>query len=69
MKNQYFADVNDYFKYGLLRCFAHAEFRLGVCWMLTPDDRGPDGRKTKYLSQRQTWGNTTHTSLTSLTLP
>ena len=44
MKNQYFGDVNDYRKYGLLRVFANqAAFNIGVCWMLTPDDERRDG--------------------------
>ena len=55
MKNQYFGDVNDYVKYGLLRCFASEGFRVGVLWMLTPGDGRPDGRKTKYLSQPEKW--------------
>jgi hypothetical protein len=55
MKHQYFGDVNDYVKYGLLRCFAAAGFRVGVLWMLTPEDGRPDGRKTKYLSRPEKW--------------
>lgn len=55
MKHQYFGDVNDYVKYGLLRCFAEAGFRVGVLWMLTPKDGRPDGRKTKYLSRPEKW--------------
>jgi hypothetical protein len=56
MKHQYFGDVNDYVKYGLLRCFAEAEFRIGVCWMLTPpDDKRRDGRKVGYLSRPDKW--------------
>lgn len=55
MKHQYFGDVNDYVKYGLLRCFAEAGFRVGILWMLTPDDGRPDGRKTKYLSRPELW--------------
>jgi hypothetical protein len=55
MKHQYFGDVNDYVKYGLLRCFADAGFRVGVLWMLTPEDGRPDGRKTKYLSRPEKW--------------
>lgn len=55
MKNQYFGDVNDYVKYGLLRCFAETGFRVGVCWMLTPEDQKPDGRKMKYLSEPRKW--------------
>ncbi len=50
MKNQYFGDVNDYRKYGLLRALsANGGLRIGVCWMLTPKDKRPDGRKTEYL--------------------
>lgn len=55
MKNQYFGDVNDYRKYGLLRCFAHAGLRVGLCWMLTPDDASPDGGKTGYLRSPHVW--------------
>src|SRR5437667_9548994 len=55
MKNQYFGDVNDYLKYGLLRCFANAGLRIGVCWMLTPDDGRSDGRKITYLSDAENW--------------
>jgi hypothetical protein len=58
MKNQYFGDVNDYRKYGLLRLLSgEGGIRMGVCWMLTPDDEGPDGKKTHYLddSKRTKW--------------
>jgi hypothetical protein len=55
MKNQYFGDINDYLKYGLLRCFANANLRIGVCWMLTPDDGRSDGRKIGYLSNPERW--------------
>jgi len=58
MKNQYFGDVNDYRKYGLLRLLSReGAIRTGVCWMLTPDDEGPDGKKTHYLgdSKRAKW--------------
>ncbi len=55
MKHQYFGDVNDYVKYGLLRCFATEGFRVGVLWMLTPENGRPDGRKTKYLSRPEKW--------------
>jgi hypothetical protein len=54
MKNQYFGDVNDYCKYGLLRLLAgDGSLRTGVCWMLTQDDNGPDGKKTEYLKDDQ----------------
>lgn len=56
MKNQYFGDVNDYRKYGLLRKLVEpGRIRVAVCWMLTPDDAGPDGRKTRYLDQPERW--------------
>jgi hypothetical protein len=46
MKNQYFADVNDYTKYCILRQFWNSP--KIIYWMLTKDDKGPDGRKLKY---------------------
>jgi len=55
MKHQYFGDVKDYLKYGLLREVTRSELKLGVCWMLTPDDTSSDGRKTGYLSAPSTW--------------
>jgi hypothetical protein len=56
MKNQYFGDINDYFKYGVLRLLAGAErLSVGICWMLTPDDRGTDGRKTRYWNDPVQW--------------
>lgn len=50
MKDQYVGDINDYIKYSLLRALgqAHAGSQL-VCWMLTTDDGGADGRKIGYL--------------------
>jgi DNA helicase II / ATP-dependent DNA helicase PcrA len=42
VKDQYFGDVNDYIKYGLLRCLSRAGIGVGVCWMLTPNDQGTD---------------------------
>ena len=39
VKDQYFGDVNDFRKYGLLRVLAGSDrLRLGVCWMLTARD-------------------------------
>lgn len=55
MKHQYFGDINDYRKYALLRTLCDSDTRLSVCWMLTPDDRRPDGKKTKYLDQPSRW--------------
>ncbi len=56
MKNQYFGDVNDYRKYGLLRLLAgQGDLSTAVCWMLTPDDGRSDGRFTEYLRQPERW--------------
>jgi hypothetical protein len=52
MKDQYFGDVNDFRKYGLLRALVLPnKLRLGVCWMLTEPDHGADGNFLAYLSQ------------------
>lgn len=54
MKDQYFGDVNDFRKYGLLRALTgERQMRLGVCWMLTDNDGRTDGRFLSYLSQPQ----------------
>jgi hypothetical protein len=57
MKHQYFGDVSDYFKYGLLRCFTASGVLVGVCWMLTLDDQRTDERKTNYLTKPGKWRN------------
>ena len=50
MKNQYFGDISDYYKYGLLRIVAGTDkMSLLVAWMLTPDDGKTDGKFTSYL--------------------
>jgi hypothetical protein len=52
MKNQYFGDVQDFRKYGLLRQLTgFGQVRLGVVWLLTPDDTRSDGNKLEYLTQ------------------
>lgn len=52
MKDQYVGDINDYRKYALLRALsAGGANRIGVCWMMTPDDGGMDGGKLAYLQQ------------------
>jgi hypothetical protein len=52
VKDQYFGDVNDYRKYGLLRAIlASTGVRLGVCWMLTAPDSRKDGRHLGYLDK------------------
>jgi hypothetical protein len=56
MKNQYFGDVNDFRKYGLLRTIQRASgLTIGVCWLLTADDGGADGELTQYLNQPRRW--------------
>lgn len=56
MKNQYFGDINDFKKYGLLRAiWAASGLRLGVAWMLTPDDGSTDGKFIRYLDQPSQW--------------
>ena len=56
MKNQYFGDINDYRKYGLLRLIIQAsELQLLVAWMLTPDDGSTDGKFTAYLDSPAKW--------------
>lgn len=56
MKHQYFGDINDYRKYGLLRSIIRATgLRLLVAWMLTPDDGSTDGKFIAYLQQPKKW--------------
>lgn len=56
MKNQYFGDINDYLKYGLLRVIAgETGLRPAVCWMLTGDDGRRDGKKTSYQERVSAW--------------
>lgn len=50
MKVQYLGDVNDYRKFGLLRLFLRiTDLKIGVCWLLTPDDQSTDGDMRQYL--------------------
>lgn len=52
MKDQYFGDLNDYRKYGLLRALAAGDsLKIGVCWMLTPPDGRRDGSRLRYFEQ------------------
>jgi hypothetical protein len=56
MKNQYFGDINDYRKYGLLRTLSRGgNFKLGICWMLTPDDATRDGLKRNHVIDPGKW--------------
>ena len=51
MKNQYFGDIGDYGKYGLLRFLAQRGIRIAVNWYLTSDDESHDGSIRGYLSK------------------
>ncbi len=56
MKDQYFGDVNDYRKYGLLRALATVtQFPVGICWLLTTPDGRSDGEFRRYLDQPERW--------------
>jgi hypothetical protein len=56
VKNQYFGDINDYRKYGLLRILSHkGDVRTAVCWMLTADDDFGHGALTDYLQDPDRW--------------
>jgi len=56
MKNQYFGDINDYKKYGLLRSIVSAgDMSVLVAWMLTPDDGSSDGKFIEYLGKPSVW--------------
>jgi len=56
MKNQYFGDINDYRKYGLLRAIVRcSRLRLLVAWMITPDDGSTDGKFISYLESPAKW--------------
>ncbi len=56
MKNQYFGDIYDYIKYGLLRRLSpKGEVSTTLCWMLTPNDQGKDGHRISYLEDHAKW--------------
>ena len=56
MKNQYFGDISDYRKYGLLRLLSRmGSTKTAICWMLTPDDNRPEGKFITYLDQPGKW--------------
>lgn len=58
MKNQYFGDINDYKKYGLLRSIISATgLKIFIAWMLTPDDGSTDGKFIEYLNQPEKWNH------------
>lgn len=55
MKDQYFGDINDYFKYGILRVFSSFELKIGIDWHLTKPDETGHGNQIHYLSQPSEW--------------
>lgn len=67
MKNQYFGDINDYWKYGLLRVLSGGKKgSAAVCWMLTPDVRGKDSKQIGYLRNPRKWDRFDHNLFYSL---
>lgn len=57
MKNQYFGDIYDYIKYGLLRRLSHyGNISTAVCWMLTENDDKKDGHRVNYLREPRCGG-------------
>lgn len=51
MKNQYFGDVGDFGKYGLLKALKDSDLKIGVNWYLTNDDEKTDGKHINYLDK------------------
>lgn len=49
MKDQYFGDIGDYGKYGLLRFLCGSGLSVGANWYLTPNDGRTDGCHAEYL--------------------
>jgi hypothetical protein len=54
LKVQYFGDKHEFRKYLLLRSLAAHDFKIGVCWMLTPNDGRADGNMRTYLDEGAT---------------
>ena len=56
MNNKHFGDDKDFYKYALLRILSR-RFKIGVCWMLTPEkknkDKSNDGGVYKYLENNR----------------
>lgn len=45
VKNQYFSDINDYRKYGLLRLLTSGgKLKTAVCWILMPEGKPTDDK-------------------------
>ena len=49
MQNRYTGDVGDFAKYGLMRQFGRAGFRMALAWYLFPDEgHNADGKHIVY---------------------
>jgi hypothetical protein len=58
VRNEFFGDINDYRKYGLLRILSGGKrASSAICWMLTPDMGKPT--KVDYLCRDKTWRHKT----------
>jgi len=56
MNNQYFGDVHDFRKYGLIRALTGpGELSVLIAWMLTADDDKPVRAQRDYLHQPDKW--------------
>lgn len=56
MKDQYFGDIDDYRKYGLLRALARScGLPVGVCWLLTKNEGEGGGEFRQYLRKPTRW--------------
>ena len=53
MKNQYFGDVGDYGKYGLLRFLSKQRVTVAINWYLTANDESNDGNIRSYLEKEK----------------
>lgn len=54
MKNQYFGDVNDYRKYGLLRILSYGgRLPVAICWMLTGAVNNNQGNNVGYIDKSE----------------
>lgn len=51
MKNQYFADVGDFGKYGMLSHLSGASLNIGINWYLTENDTTTDGKYVDYFNK------------------
>ena len=55
MRNQFFGDVYDYIKYGLIRRLTnYGETPSALCWMMRPDEPNGEGKLDKYLNRLET---------------